>query len=200
MTFNFFYKASKISTHLSYNNIAANVGEVGHMMEFVWWSNQGARSYNVWTYTFSWVSTSSQAYSLLSETICQCCAHTSSAAVVSGDAFQIMTDCWHARTHAQTLAHNHTTANSDPFLCHTCTLIFTHVLRPTQAHTQTPMSGCANGGGKCGAHFQGAHRVLKEKSISNAADLIDSERRAEPTVVFCLLASDTIAPTSNRLA
>lgn len=120
-------------------------------MELVWWSNQASRSYNVWTYNFSSVSTSLQAYSLLSGAICRCCTHTSSMVVVSSDAFQIMTDCWHtsthARTHTQTLTHNHTTTNSDPFFCHTCTLIFTHILQPTQAHTQTPMSNYANGSG-----------------------------------------------------
>lgn len=45
---------------------------------------------------------------------------------------------------------------------------------------------------KYGAHFQGTHLVLKEKSISDVPNLVDFERRTEPTVVFRLSVSDMI--------
>lgn len=111
------------------------------MMELVWWSNQASRSYNVWTYNFSSVSTSLQAQSLLSGAICPCCAHTSSTVAVSSDAFQIMTDCWHTHRHSHIITQPQTQTH---FLSRMYTNFFyTH----SPAHTQTPMSNCANGSG-----------------------------------------------------
>ena len=142
-------------------------GGAERVMELVWRSNQGACSYNVWTYNFSSVSTSLQAYSLLSETICWRCAHTSSTVVVSGDAFQIMTGCWRARTRSRQ-SHIITRPQTQTlFPCHTCTLISAHTLPGhTGTHPDTPVKLCQRRW-KYGEHFQGAHRVLEEKSISN---------------------------------
>lgn len=120
------------------------------MMELVWWSNQASRSYNVWTYNFSSVSTTLQAYSLLSGAICRCCTHTSSTVVVSSDAFQIMTDCWHTRTHTHTHGHSHIITQPQTqtlFLSHMYTNFYTHSPAHTGTHTQTPVSECANGSG-----------------------------------------------------
>lgn len=66
------------------------------MIELLGWSNQLTHSYNVWLYHFS---------TSLQTTIAgqsPSCKHTSSAVVVRSDTFQILTDCWHAHTHAHT--------------------------------------------------------------------------------------------------
>lgn len=78
------------------------------------------------------------------------------------------------------------------------TNFYTHSRPHTGTHPDTHVKLC-QWQWKYGAHFQGAHRVLKEKSISNVPDLIDSEIRAKPTVVFCLSVSDMITPTLNQL-
>lgn len=162
----------------------------------MWWINQGAPSYNVWTYHFPSVSTSLQAYSLLSETICLCCMDTSSVVVVSTDAFQVMTDCWHAHAGSHIITQPQTQTR---FLSHMYTNFYIHSPAHTGAHPDIHVKLCQRQW-KYGAHFQGADRVLKEESISNVPDLIDSERRVEPTVVFCLSVSDNIAPSLNQLA
>lgn len=94
----------------------------------MWWINQGAHSYNVWTYHFPSVSTSLQAYSLLSETICLCCVDTSSVVVVSTDAFQVMTDCWHAHAGSHIITRPQTQTR---FLSHMYTNFYIH----SPAHT-----------------------------------------------------------------
>lgn len=109
------------------------------MVELVWWSNQGKRSSNVWTYNFSTVSTSLQAHPPLSETISgqsRCCTHTSSTAVVSSDAFQIMTDCWHTRRHSHIITQPQT---QTLFLSH----MYTNFLRTfSSPHRHTPRHPC----------------------------------------------------------
>ncbi len=98
-------------------------------------------------------------------------------------------------THTHRLSHIITRPQTQClFLSHMYTNFYTHSLARTDTHPDLHDKLCHRLW-KYGAHFQGAHRVLKEKSISNVSNLIDSERRAEPTVVFCLSASDMIAST-----
>lgn len=78
------------------------------------------------------------------------------------------------------------------------TNFYTHSLARTGTHPDTRVKLCHRQW-KYGAHFQGAHRTLKEKSISNVPNLIDFERRAKPIVVFCSSVSDMITPTLNQL-
>lgn len=128
-------------------------------MKLVWWSNQAVLRYNVWPYNFPSASTSLPAYTSLSEAICQRCVDTSSAAAVSSDAFQVMNGCWHAHSHIITQPQSRTPLY---FFCHTCTLIFTYILQPTQVHTHVKL--CQQQW-KYGAHFTGADRVLEEEFI-----------------------------------
>ena len=97
-----------------------------------------------------------------------------------------------ADTHKQTLTHNHTTTNSDPFFsCHTCTLI-------SPAHTDTqPDTHLKLFQQKYRVYFQGAHRLLKGKSMP---DLLVFETRTKPTVVFCLSVNNSIGTTLNTFS
>lgn len=78
------------------------------------------------------------------------------------------------------------------------TNFYAHSRAHTGTHPDTRVKLCQQKW-KYGAHFQGAHLVRKEKSISDVPELIDFERRAQPAVLFCLSVSDTITPTLNQL-
>lgn len=162
------------------NHIAANVAEVESMMKLVWWSNQAVLRYNVWPYNFPSASTSLPACTPPSEAICQRCVDTSSAAAVSSDAFQVMNGCWHAHSHIITQPQSRTPPF---FFCHTCTLIFTYILQPTQVHNKLCQQQW-----KYGAHFKGADHVLEEEFIfkSSRPRWFGKTSRASSCVWFLL--------------
>lgn len=176
------------------NNIITNVEKVEYMIESVWLSNQGAHSYNV--------STSLQTFSLLSETISGqrqrlCTRRQRRWWVVMLSRFWLTSD---THTRAHTLTHNHTTTNSEPFLSHAYTNFYAHSPAHTGTHPDTYFKLCQQKW-KYGAHFQGAHLVLKEKSISDVPDLTDwKTSRANSCVSFISEWYDHSSSESTNIA
>lgn len=106
----------------------------------------------------------------------------------------------HIGTHTCAYTHTHTLTRNDS---HTRTLILIHILQPTDTNTKTHTRPDAyekvhQQQWKYEAHFQGTHRVLKEKPISSVPNLIDFESGFKAAVVFCLSVNDTTTPAIHK--
>lgn len=168
-------------------------------MELLWRSDQGTHNYYVWKYKFSTV------LSYYKHIQCRLRRLQGRAVVCTHRQrwwwVVMLSRLWlTADTHTQTLTHNHSTTNSDHLLSHMYTklILYTHSSAHTgpHIHTDNYVKLCQQQW-KCGARFQDAQHPFPP--ILNVLNLIDFERRAEPTFLFSSSANDTIFSTLNQL-